>query len=182
MHYNLLDLLEEIEDPRRAQGQRHPLVSLLSIIIMAIISGEQGLRGFARFAKYNEEELVAAFDLKHGTPSFGTFRSLLLGLDCNKLAEAFQSWMKKNLPNQAEKWIALDGKSLGSTLTNPNTALQNFVMVVTAFAHHSGLVLAMESFDNGKSGEGQAARHLIKSLGLKGAIFTLDAGHAQKKL
>lgn len=182
MQYNLIEFFEQIEDPRRLQGQRHPLVSLLSIIIMAIISGEQGLRGFARFAKHNTTELVACFDLKHGTPSFGTFRSLLLDLDCNKLAKAFQTWMDKHLPNQTDKWIALDGKSLGSTLTNPNTPLQNFVMVVSAFAHQSGLVLAMESFDNGKSGEGQAARHLIESLGLQGAIFTMDAGHAQKKL
>ncbi len=54
-------------------------------------------------------------------------------------------------------------------------------MVVSAFAHQSGLVLAVESLDNGKSGEGQAARELIKNLGLQDAIFTMDAGYTQKK-
>jgi len=40
----------------------------------------------------------------------------------------------------------------------------------------------MKSFENGKSGEGQALRDLVEQLGLKDKVFTMDALHAQKKL
>ena len=51
MEYNLFDFFGSIDDPRRAQGVRHSLPVLLSIIVMAILSGCNGLKGFARFAK-----------------------------------------------------------------------------------------------------------------------------------
>jgi len=182
MQYNLLEFIESLEDPRRTQGQRYTLVALVSIIIMAIISGNQGLRDFTRFAKSNEEELVEVFQLKHGVPSFGTIRTTLLQLNCDNLTKSFRIWMKKYIPPEDNLWIAFDGKALGSTVEEVNTPLQNFVMVVSAFAHKSGLTLGVESFNNGKSGEGQAVRQLIASLNIEGAIFTMDALHTQKKL
>lgn len=45
-------------DARRSQGQRFALTSVLAIVIMAIMSGETGLRGFARFAATNKKELI----------------------------------------------------------------------------------------------------------------------------
>ena len=39
MEYNLFDFFGSIDDPRRAQGVRHSLPVLLSIIVMAILSG-----------------------------------------------------------------------------------------------------------------------------------------------
>ncbi|MBK8921215.1 MAG: hypothetical protein IPM81_06840 [Saprospirales bacterium] len=47
----------------------------MAMVIMAILSGHQGLKGFTRFMKNNEEELVSIFQLKHGVPSFGTVRT-----------------------------------------------------------------------------------------------------------
>ena len=53
--------------------------------------------------------------------------------------------------------------------------------MVSAFGQKSGLVYGVNTFDNGKSGEGQALDELMKTLGLKGAILTMDALHCTKK-
>lgn len=181
MKYKLYEFLKSLEDPRRGQGQRHRLEDVLVIVLMSILSGHQGLRGFTRFAKANEEELTEIMNLKHGVPCYYTFRSVISGLDEQILANQFINWMKNYISQEADELIALDGKAIKSTTHGGNTKLQNFVSVVNAFGHQTGLVHGMESFQNGKSGEGQALRDLVEKLGFKGKTFTMDALHSQKK-
>jgi len=42
---NLLGRLQTLPDPRRRQGRRYPLASLLSLLILAALHGETSLRG-----------------------------------------------------------------------------------------------------------------------------------------
>lgn len=181
MQYNLLDFLSGFTDPRRPQGQRHPLPVFLLMIVMAIISGEQGLKGFARFMRSNEEELTATFGLKHGVPKFNTTRTLLQSIQVEELAARFGQWMRQHFPPNHEVWLAMDGKALRSTVSNAQGSLQSFVYVVSVFAQHSGLVQSVSSFESGKAYEAAAVRDLIQKLGFKDAVFTLDALHCQKK-
>ncbi|MEM9685525.1 MAG: transposase family protein [Bacteroidota bacterium] len=58
MNYKMFEFFNSLQDARRGQGQRHKFDNILIIVIMAIISGHQGLRGFTRFAKANEKELT----------------------------------------------------------------------------------------------------------------------------
>lgn len=181
MNYNLFEFIESLEDPRRGQGQRHQLKDVIVIILMAILSGHQGLRGFTRFAKANDEELTDILELKHGVPCYYTFRAIINGLDEQVLAKQFTNWVKSYVSEDTDDFIALDGKSIRSTTQGGNTKLQNFVAVVNAFGHQSGLVYGMKSYENGKSSEGQALRDLVVQLGLKDKVFTMDALHSQKK-
>ena len=181
MKYQLKEFFDSLEDPRRGQGQRHNFHNVLTIIIMAILSNHQGLRGFTRFAKANESELSQVLDLKYGVPCYYTFRAILLELDEQVLVKNFIKWVQSYLPESADSFVALDGKAVKATTNGGNTKLQNFVAVVSAFGHRSGLVYGMQSYENGKSGEGQALRDLVEQLGLKGKVFTMDALHTQKK-
>lgn len=185
MGYNLLDFFDGLTDTRRGQGQRHKLRDVLTIVIMAIISGQQGLQGFARFATNNVAELTEALKLKHGVPCFYTIRSVLLNLEEQQLSQRFTEWVKAyqlELGIPTDEFIGLDGKAVTSTTNGGNTHLQSFISVVSAFGHQSGLVYGMKSFDNGKSGECEALRELVKQLGLSGTVFTMDALHCKKKL
>ena len=182
MCYKMFEFFNSLVDPRRGQGLRHQLDDVLIIVIMAILSGHQGLRGFTRFAKGNEAELTEILELKYGVPCFYTFRAVLTGLDAQILATKFIQWVKSYLPDTADDFIALDGKAIKATSKGGNTKLQNFVAVVNAFGHSSGMVYGMESYENGKSGEAQALRDLVTNLGLKDKVFTMDALHTQKKL
>ena len=181
MEYNLQDFLSKVKDYRRGAGQRYPLWAVLSMIIMSIISGAKGYREFGRFMKANQESLIECFKLKHGVPSHVTIRAILRKLDLYTLTKSFRAWMSVCAPPDSAEWLAIDGKSLSSTVTNPNDSLQNFVSVVSVFAQHSGLVYDLQAFENGKAFEPRIVRQLIRRLGLKDVVFTLDALHCQKK-
>ena len=181
MTYDLLGYLSQVRDFRRKEGLRYPLAPTLAMIIMAIICGAKGYREFARFMQSNKEELSAVFSLRHGLPSHVTIREILQNLDLKHLKEAFEKWMQQFPLEGAEKWVAIDGKSLAATVKDAHNPLQSFVIVVSAFAHESGLVYGMRSFDSGKIGEAGQVRQLIEHLGLKEVTFTLDAAHCQKK-
>jgi DDE_Tnp_1-associated len=181
MEYNLQDFLSKVKDYRRGAGQRYPLWAVLSMIIMSIISGAKGYREFGRFMKANQDSLIECFKLKHGVPSHVTIRAILRKLDLYTLTKSFRAWMSVCAPPDSAEWLAIDGKSLSSTVTNPNDSLQNFVSVVSVFAQHSGLVYDLQAFENGKAFEPRIVRQLIRRLGLKDAVFTLDAIHCQKK-
>lgn len=181
MRYNLFEFFGSLSDPRRGQGQRHKFENILSIIIMAILSGHQGIRGFTRFARANATELTEALQLKHGVPGYSTFRSFIIEVNDQVLASKFIEWVKHFAPEHADDVIALDGKAVRASISGGQTSAQNFVAVVNAFGHSSSLVYGMKAFENAKSGEAQALRDLIIQLGLKGKIFTMDALHAQKK-
>lgn len=183
MNYKLLDFFASLEDPRRTQGQRHSLDNILTIVIMAILTGEQGFRGFHRFAESNATELDAILDMKHGIPRYNTIRSALMSIDEAVLVKEFIKWTQSYLPDIAtDEFIALDGKAIKATTSGGNTSRQNFVSVVNAFGHQSGVVYGMQPFENGKSGEANALRNLVEKLGIKDVVFTVDALHAQKKL
>ena len=179
--YNLLAFLESLPDARRGQGRRHSLSSFLVMIVFAIISGQQGLRGFVRFMKIHEEFFTSIFGLKHGVPSFGTTRTLLQSVSDQELSKSFCDWMKNYFPAEDEIWIAIDGKALCSTVQDPFGKGQNFASIVSAFAQRSGLVYAQALFNTGKSYEPRQVRQLIDQLQLNDVIFSLDAIHCQKK-
>jgi hypothetical protein len=179
--YDIKSFISTIDDPRRAQGQRHTLENLVIIIIMAILSGYQGIRGFARFAQSNEKELIEVLQLKHGVPCYYTFQVLFVAINAQVLAQKFTQWMSQYQAQLADTFLSLDGKVVKSSVNGGNTALQNFVSVVSAFGHQSGMVYGMKSFENGKSGEIQALRDLVSDLGLTDKVLTIDALHTQKK-
>lgn len=180
MQYKLFDFLKELKDPRRGQGQRHRLEDVMLIVIMAILSGYQGIRGFSRFAKSNEVELEQILSLKHGVPCFYTIRAVLIGLEEEFLAQKFAAWVQGYSMLPEDDFVAFDGKAVSGTSTGGKTTMQNFLSVVSAFGHRSGLVLGMKAFENGKSGEAEALRQLVSTLGFKDKVFTMDALHTQK--
>jgi hypothetical protein len=182
MEYNLFEFVSSLSDPRRGQGQRHTLQNVLTIVVMAILSGHQGLRGFTRFATSNSEELTEVLQLKHGIPCYYTFWSIFNSLDEQLLAQKFITWMRQYHLTLDDDFISIDGKAVKSTVNGGNTELQNFVSVVSAFGHQSGLVYGMRSSENGKGGEVPALRELVKDLGLSGKVFTVDAAHTKKNI
>ena len=48
---SLPDLLDEIPDPRRAEGKRHPLPAVLSLLVLAMLAGMRGLQGIVDFGR-----------------------------------------------------------------------------------------------------------------------------------
>lgn len=183
MKKNLLESLSEVKDFRQSSGQRHPLQIVLLCMIMGILSGRMGLRAIAQFTQRHKKELIAELKIRKGrVPSYSTFQRVITGLNFNDLAVVFNDWASQFLEKEeSQPWLAIDGKVIKGTITHPQTPFQNWTNLVSIFGVKSGIVLGTSSFESHEMSEIQVVPQLIKELGLKGAVLTLDALHCQKK-
>ena len=113
-------------------------------------------------------------------PSDTTFRRILQKLDFQALAQQFGQWASQTIDIQPGEWIAIDGKSIKGTVTEPGTAYQNFVSLVSAYSHKQGIVIATEQFESKKGSELKVVQTMLEVLQLEGVVFTMDALHCQK--
>jgi hypothetical protein len=148
---------------------------------MAFMSQIYSLRGIETFIKRHKADLIKNLNIKKDrVPSYSTLRRVLLALDFDELAEVFRLWIIENDLIPSESWISIDGKSIKSTLKDYHSKNQNFVSIVSAFAHEKGIVLMSQSYQNKKTSEIPVVDILIQTLGLQGMTFTLDALHSKK--
>lgn len=178
----LIEALQAIPDHRRGAGQRYPLWIFLLLVILATMSGYRGYRGLSRFMLRHQGHLAEHLGLRRAhLPSYSTIRRLLLEIDFNAVAQAFNQWAQRAGLITAGQHCAIDGKSLKNTVTDPFAAQQNFVNVVSMFQLEQGLVVGQQVFENGEQSEIQVVYELLQTLQLSGVTVSLDALHAQKK-
>jgi len=184
---NLLTALQDVADPRRAQGKRYPLPHLLMFTVLALLSGARSYRGIITFMEQRRLHLNHHFgvDLKRA-PAVNTLRTVLQSLDTDVLEDVFRGHAAALLAQAetagktAERLvIALDGKTLRGSFDHIND--RRAAQTLTAFASCSAIVLAHTEIKD-KSNEIPAAQQMIRDLGLSGVVFTADAMHCQKNL
>ncbi|HEX8529197.1 MAG TPA: transposase family protein [Cytophagales bacterium] len=95
MSTNLLSFLSKVPDPRGKAGRRHPLPSLLAMVVLGNLSGYYGYRELARFMQRHAWEFVRLFGFKHGVPGHVTIRDVLGKLDFEALQQQFQAWLSQ---------------------------------------------------------------------------------------
>ncbi|RQH22535.1 ISAs1 family transposase [Okeania hirsuta] len=110
-----------------------------------------------------------------------TFRRMMTRIDFAQLAQVFNQWAKQQITIQEAEWLAVDGKSIRSTVSDCNSSYQNFVNVVSVFSNCQGVPVPVEQFHNQESSEIAVVQSILTSLNLKGVVFTCDALHGQKK-
>lgn len=177
----LIEALQRIPDHRRGAGRRYPLWIFLLLVILGTMSGYPGYRGLSRFMQRHQNHLAERFGLPRAhLPSYSTIRRLLLEIDFHAVAQALNHWAKQAGLVGAGDDCAMDGKSLKNTLTDPFSAEQNFVNVVSMFQLEHGTVVGQSVFENGEHSEIQAVYELLEQLQLTGVTVSLDALHAQK--
>ena len=180
----LLELLTEVPDPRRGQGQMYKLPHVLLFSILSVVTGGNSYRGIVTFIDVHLRRLNEAFGLTwKRAPSHTAIRYILKGLDPADVETAFRRHAARLQAARApagQGSIALDGKTLRGSFDNfrERAAAQ----VLSAFATDTSLVLAHVDIAE-KSNEIPAAQALLAELGLpRGSIVTLDALHCQKNI
>jgi hypothetical protein len=178
----LLDLLTDVPDPRRGQGQLYKLPYVLLFSILAVVTGCDSYRGIVTFIDVHRRRLNAAFGLQwRRAPAHTAIRYILQGLDPAAVEAVFRRHAAllqagRGTPGQGS--IALDGKTLRGSFDNFHDRAA--AQVLSAFATDTALVLAHVEIAE-KSNEIPAAQALLAELGVApGAIVTLDALHCQK--
>lgn len=184
---SILNILNQLEDYRRKQGQRHPLQVILLIIIMGIMSGSKSERAIARFAENNKESLIKESLIKElkivreEVPSRKVLSKFIQKVDFNKLQNLFYLWTLSFVKIKKGEWLSIDGKALRGTKTNTGNKLQDFISLITIFVSKKKLALLAGKINTKKENEIPKVQELLKMLDLQGVNFTLDALHCQTK-
>lgn len=180
---NLIDELKQIPDYRKSKGKRHELWLVMLVVLLGSLCGYRGYRPLADFSQQHWQTLCEWVELPLTTrlPSYSTYRRVLQRVDFEPLVNLFNRWSQKMIQLTEQTWVAADGKSIRSTLTDYSESYQNFVTTVSAFTHQSGVVLRLQVMNNQQTSEIEVVRQLIAALARQPIVFTLDALHCQKK-
>ncbi len=192
-----MSLLEEVPDPRRAEGKLSTLPHVLLFSILAIVTGCNSYRGIERrrspdivtFIDVHRRSLNAFFSLTwRRAPAHTVIRCILQGLGPKDVENAFRRHIAQLQVARAKgphTSIALDGKTLrGSVEPRGSPDCDPFndraaAQVLSALATDTALVLAHVDIAD-KSNETPAVQALLADLGVAHHLVTLDALHCQK--
>lgn len=178
----LLGLLSNIPDPRRAEGKLYKLQHVLLFSILAVVTGGNSYRSIVTFIKVHRRRLNAAFGLHwRRAPAHTSIRYILQGLEPQAVEQIFRqhaAGLCGAITDPARRVIAIDGKTLRRSFDNFTD--RKAAQVLHAFDVEAGLVLAHVDIAE-KSNEIPAAQQLLGELHVAHRIVTLDAMHCQKK-
>lgn len=180
---NLIEAIRAVPDHRKPRGIRHPLWLILTIILLGSCTGYWGYKPLVEFTENHRETLIKLLDLPSDTrfPSDSTFRNIIHSLDFEIIAVLFNRWAQENLSIAAGELMAIDGKSIKSTLVGGNSSYQNFVSMVSVYSHKHGWVVRPKVLENQHWSEIEVVEELVKELSGCQIVITADALHCQKK-
>ena len=178
---DLVQRLKSIQDYRSSKGKRYPLWVMLLVCVLGVMSGAQGYQALEDFGQRHYTTLCETLGVSLSRmPSDTTLRRLFNLVDMLALTEQFTQWARSQFSPAIGECIAMDGKSLSSTLVGHTQHFQNFIGVVSAYSHQQRLVIGQQGYANQNESEIAVVQSLIETLGLSGVTFTFDALHCQK--
>ena len=179
----LLCRVREFTDPRSSHGKRHPLETVLSIVVCAVLCGCKGYRAIGAWSQsLSREELVRFGSSRDTPPSEPTIRRLIQRIDADKFDRYIGDWLLEQkmleLPDGLRGCgIAIDGKTMRGSHNGPRKGIH----LLSAVIHKEGVVIAQEEVDE-KTNEIKHVKPLFKKMNIEGAIITADALHTQKEI
>jgi hypothetical protein len=175
----LAEVFEGLSDPRHGQGKWHPMGLTLTVVFLAMLSGEQGIRGIASWVQEQRWRLGRVFKRKNcRLPSYGTIRRVLAAVAVDELEQSMGTWAQEAvsaLTGEAWPGIAIDGKTVRGSASAEQSALH----LLSAFSHELSVVLGQRAVA-GKTNEIPELPRLLEQLTLEGKVVTVDALHTQR--
>jgi len=171
--------LQELKDVRKKKGLRYSLVSVLAMMLMAKICGEDTPSGMAEWVKHRSEQMVGWLGLsRKSMPHHSTYRRILAEVvDVGELEQLASKAMSEKRYFGKQVLLTIDGKVLRGTLDDA----QNGTYLLAAYLPKEGIVL-MEVAISGKGSEIPAASQLLKKIDLRDMVVMGDALHTQRDI
>lgn len=168
-----------LSDKRKPKGLRYRLETILVVMTLAKMCGEDNSSGIADWAKHRMELLCEALKLERRTmPHHSTYRRISEEVIC---AEELEEMVSEVLSGKQyfgkQILLAIDGKVLRGTLDED----QNGVYLLAAYLPAEGLVL-MEVEVEGIGSEILAAPKVLKNIDLREKVVMGDALHTQREV
>ena len=175
------ETLGTLPDPRRAQGVRYPLRTVIVTALMAMVCGCDDAEAMELWGKTQAAWLASFLELPHGAPTQDVYLAVLGALDPEAFGAVFRSWaalLRLRLKAQG-RHIAVDGKTSRRSFDGAHD--QPAVHTVSAWLSEAGLVLGQRK-TGVKSNEIIAIPELLRVLDLRGATVTIDAMGCQTEI
>src|SRR5690348_6026676 len=170
---SFVDLLTEIEDPRRAEGKLYRLPHVVLFAILAIVAGANSYRTIHSFIDVHLARLRDAFGVKwRKAPAYTTIRGILRQLDPASVEAAFRrhaALLNDATNGKGPRHVAIDGKTLRRSFDN--FLDRRAAHILSAFASDSALVAHLDCDE--KSNEIPAVQSLLGSLALTDSVVTV---------
>ncbi|WP_428353913.1 Druantia anti-phage system protein DruA [Methyloprofundus sp.] len=140
---SLPDFFKEINDPRRAQGRRHRIQTVLGIAAGAVLCGMRSYESIFDWAESLSQKSRAHFRCRYDKgryviPSLSIFRNILVRVDPNELDAAFNAWNKAYA--QDDNSLAIDGKVMCNAIDESGRQTQ----IMSAVGHTTGICYAQK--------------------------------------
>ena len=188
----LPDYFIDIPDPRRRQGRRHPLATVLALSAAAALCGMRSLKAKGEWVEALGEKARERFccrrrDGKYHVPSTSVIRDVLVRVDPDKLDAALQCFNADyGLEDSA---FAIDGKTLRGAVDDEG----NQVHVISAVGHQTATTHVQKKVGKLPTGVDDEVKQtneigmVIPMLermmpDISGKTFTVDALLTQRKL
>ncbi|MBI5652208.1 MAG: ISAs1 family transposase, partial [Chloroflexi bacterium] len=174
----LAESLKSVPDPRHARGKRYAWPFLLTLIAVALASGQKTVHAIADWVKLHAEELRASLNPPTGRlPSGSTFYRALRAVDLVALETCLSDFAEPLACARADR--ASITTSEGTILHGQ--ALDVSLTLVSVVQHATGITLAQVATDT-KSNEIPAAAQVLAGRDLTHTVTTFDALHTQHPL
>lgn len=175
----ILQHFSGLRDPRVAGRCGYSFETVLVIGLLGVLCGAAGWTELEGFAKAKRKWLRTFLDMPAKPPKEGVFRRLFSSLRPAAFEACMGAWVNSLAESLAGQVVAFDGKALRGALARAfgRTPLHQ----VHAWAGSQRLMLAQRNVQ-GAPEEGDAILSMLEALELKGAIVTMDAGNASKKV
>jgi predicted transposase YbfD/YdcC len=169
--------LAEMTDKRKRRGIRYPLVTLLVMMVMAKLCGEDTPSGIAEWVKHRAEQFAELLKLKRKKmPHHSTYRRVEEEIvNPEELEKVVSRVLSERKYYGKQVLLSLDGKVLRGTLNEE----QQGTYLLSAYLPQEGVVL-MEIALEGKGSEIPGAVQLLKMVDLREKVVMGDALHTQR--
>jgi hypothetical protein len=133
---SLPDFFADIPDPRRAQGRRHHLSTVLAIATAATLCGMRGYLAISDWAKSLGQKARERFGCRYQNrryivPSLSTIRDVLIRVDPVHLDNALQRW--NQVYGQQDESLAIDGKTMRNAIDDQGYQIH----IMSAIGHQT---------------------------------------------
>ncbi|MFO0925590.1 MAG: ISAs1 family transposase [Gemmataceae bacterium] len=173
---SLLDVLAEVPDPRNPKGVRYPLTAVLSLAVLAMLTGAKSLTAIAQFGRQRGAALALALGFRRSTTlRKSTLSNLFRRLDVTAFEAALSRWIVSRLPEGPPLHVCIDGKTARGSRDGDVPGHH----LVAAYAPEAQAVLAQLRVD-AKTNEHKAALELLGLLPVKGTLLSGDALFCQR--
>jgi predicted transposase YbfD/YdcC len=169
----------ELPDPREGQNIQHPLLSLLSIAICAVICGADNWVDVEMFGQAKHAWLATFLDLPHGIPSHDTFGRVFRRIHPEAFERCFSEWTQALCNLTAGEVVALDGKQLRRS--KDGVLGREGIRLVSAWASENALLLTQAPVEEGHN-EIPTLLKLLGLLDVSEAVVTIDSIGCQTEI